>query len=190
MILIIDNYDSFTYNLVQMIDLITGEESRVVRNDAEEIDELLESRPSAIVISPGPGNPSAAGRSLDVIRKSGEIPLLGVCLGHQAIGEAFGGKVVRGPAPVHGKTDEVQHQGRRLFAGCPTPMIATRYHSLVIERSTIAPELEIDAETKDGVVMAVSHRERPLFGIQFHPESYGTIGGETLLRNFLERRRR
>jgi len=190
MILIIDNYDSFTFNLVQMIDSITGEESRVVRNDSEEIDALLDAPLSAIVISPGPGNPSSAGRSLDVIRRSGGTPLLGVCLGHQAIGEAFGGKVVRGPSPVHGKTDQVTHRGERLFAGCPTPMTATRYHSLVIERTSLPPELHIDAETSDGAVMAVSHRERPIFGIQFHPESYGTIGGETLMRNFLERRRR
>ena len=190
MILIIDNYDSFTFNLVQMIDALTGESSRVVRNDSPEIDLLLEQRPSAIVISPGPGTPASAGRSLDVIRGCADTPLLGVCLGHQAIGEAFGGKVVRGAVPVHGKTDQVSHRGERLFEGCPSPMTATRYHSLVIERSTIPGELEIDAETSDGAVMAVSHRSRPLFGIQFHPESYGTIGGETLLRNFLDRRRK
>lgn len=187
MILIIDNYDSFTFNLVQMVDAIAGEASVVVRNDDPEIDTLLDRGPSAIIISPGPGTPAGAGRSLDVVRRSGAIPLLGVCLGHQAIGEAFGGKTVRGPAPVHGKTDEVEHRSERLFNGCPSPMVATRYHSLVIDRSTLPAELAIDAETRDGAIMAVSHRDRPIFGVQFHPESYGTIGGEILVRNFLER---
>jgi anthranilate synthase/aminodeoxychorismate synthase-like glutamine amidotransferase len=190
MILIIDNYDSFTFNLVQMVDAMAGESSIVVRNDDPEIDALIDQRPAAIILSPGPGSPSGAGRSLDVVRRSGDIPILGVCLGHQAIGEALGGRIVRGAAPVHGKTDAVQHRGERLFEGCPSPMIATRYHSLVIERSTLPDALTIDAETRDGAIMAVSHRERPLFGVQFHPESYGTVGGEKLVRNFLERRRR
>ncbi|HEY2092534.1 MAG TPA: aminodeoxychorismate/anthranilate synthase component II [Thermoanaerobaculia bacterium] len=181
-----DNYDSFTYNLVQQIERLAGVSLTVVRNDAFEPAALIESAPRAIVISPGPGTPSRAGRCIELVRANQSIPLLGVCLGHQAIAEAFGARVVRGSVPVHGKVTEVVHRGDRLFANCDSPMSTARYHSLVIEHESLPPELLVDAETPDGVVMAVSHRDRPLFGIQFHPESYGTIGGDQLIRNFLE----
>jgi anthranilate synthase/aminodeoxychorismate synthase-like glutamine amidotransferase len=157
----------------------------VIRNDAFDPAALLESRPRAIVISPGPGTPSRAGRVVDLIRANAGIPLLGVCLGHQAIGEAFGASIVRGSVPVHGKVTEVQHHGSRLFAGCPQPMRTARYHSLVIDRATLPADLQVDATTEDGVIMAVSHRARPLFGIQFHPESFGTSCGDQLISNFL-----
>jgi anthranilate synthase/aminodeoxychorismate synthase-like glutamine amidotransferase len=184
-IIVIDNYDSFTYNLVQQIERLAGEEVRVLRNDVFEPEQLLAENPAAIVISPGPGTPSRAGRVVDLIRTNRSIPLLGVCLGHQAIGEAFGAKVVRGAVPVHGKVTKVMHGGEGLFDGCPAPMETARYHSLVIDRDTLPPEFRVDAETGDGVVMAIAHRERPLFGIQFHPESYGTEGGDKLIANFL-----
>jgi len=191
MITVIDNYDSFTYNLVQQIERLAGERVRVVRNDAFEPAELLAEKPSAIVISPGPGTPARAGRVIDLIVALAEedepIPLLGVCLGHQAIGEAFGGKIVRGPVPVHGKVTEVRHDGHGLFAGCPEPMRTARYHSLVVDRPTLPDDFFVDAETEDGLVMAISHRTKPIHGIQFHPESYGTSGGDTIISNFLER---
>jgi anthranilate synthase/aminodeoxychorismate synthase-like glutamine amidotransferase len=186
MITVVDNYDSFTYNLVQQIERLSGEPLQVVRNDAFDPEALLEQEPRAIVISPGPGTPSRAGRILELIRLNTSTPLLGVCLGHQAIGEAFGARVVRGPVPVHGKVTEVVHRGERLFAGCPSPMRAARYHSLVIDRGSLPPDFTIDAESDDGSVMAVSHTSRPLFGIQFHPESFGTDGGDRVIRNFLE----
>ena len=138
------------------------------------------------MISPGPGTPSRAGRCIDLVRANRRVPLLGVCLGHQAIGEAFGAHVIRGGVPVHGKVTDVVHRGERLFANCDSPLSAARYHSLVIERGSLPDELLVDAETSDGVVMAISHRERPVFGIQFHPESYGTTGGDQLILNFLE----
>lgn len=185
MITLIDNYDSFTYNLAQLIESLTGEPLEVVRNDAFEVAPLLGSNPRAIVISPGPGTPAKAGRCVELIRRNERVPLLGVCLGHQAIGEAFGARVARGPLPVHGKASEVHHQGARLFQGCPRPMNAARYHSLVIEADTLPEFMSIDARTADGIVMAVSHASRPIFGIQFHPESYGTTGGEQVMRNFL-----
>ncbi|MCU1246838.1 MAG: trpG [Acidobacteria bacterium] len=187
MITVVDNYDSFTYNLVQQIERLAGQPLEVIRNDAFEPDALLARKPAAIVISPGPGTPVRAGRCLDLIRAAAEtgIPLLGVCLGHQALGEALGARVVRGGVPVHGKVTGVVHRGERLFAGCPSPLQAARYHSLVLERDSLPPELQVDAETPEGVVMAVSHRTRPLFGIQFHPESYGTTGGDQLILNFL-----
>jgi anthranilate synthase component 2 len=158
----------------------------VIRNDAFDPAELLERKPRAIVISPGPGTPSRAGRTLDLIRANEHIPLLGVCLGHQAIGEAFGARIIRGGVPVHGKVTEVVHRGERLFANCTSPLSSARYHSLVIDRESLPDELLVDAETPDGVIMAVSHATRPIFGIQFHPESYGTTGGDQLIRNFLE----
>ena len=185
MITVIDNYDSFTYNLVQQIERLARERVRVVRNDAFDPDELLASKPRAIVISPGPGTPARAGRCIDLIRANRTVPLLGVCLGHQAIAEAFGAKVVRGEVPVHGKVSDVRHRGERLFAGCPEPMHTARYHSLVVQRDTLPDFLEVDAETDDGAIMAVSHRELPIYGIQFHPESYGTTGGDQLILNFL-----
>jgi anthranilate synthase component II len=163
---------------------------RVVRNDAFDPRFLLADNPQAIVISPGPGTPARAGRVLELIRANDSIPLLGVCLGHQAIGEAFGGHIVRDAIPVHGKVTEVRHEGERLFAGCPSPMRTARYHSLIVDRSTLPKELSIDAETDDGVVMAVSHRQRPIYGIQFHPESFGTTGGDAIIINFLREARR
>ena len=185
MITVVDNYDSFTYNLVQQIERISAYELQVVRNDAFEVDALLDQEPEAIVISPGPGTPARAGRILELIRMNDSIPLLGICLGHQALGEAFGARIVRGRVPVHGKLSEVRHERRGLFAGCPTPMQTARYHSLVVEHATVPGFLSVDAETDDGAIMALTHRERPIFGIQFHPESYGTTGGDQLIRNFL-----
>src|SRR5512142_1515647 len=163
MIVVVDNYDSFTYNLVQQIERLAGEALHVVRNDAFDPDELIAQKPRAIVISPGPGTPARAGRVLDLIRANDAIPMLGVCLGHQAIGEAFGGRVVRGPVPVHGKVSAVSHHGERLFAGCDSPLQTARYHSLVVDRQSLPSELEVDAETDDGLVMAVSHRSRPMY---------------------------
>ena len=185
MITVVDNYDSFTFNLVQQIERLAGERLRVIRNDAFDPAELLAEKPAAIVISPGPGTPARAGRCIDLIRANDSIPLLGVCLGHQAIAEAFGAKVVRGALPVHGKISAVRHRGQRLFAGCPDPMQTARYHSLVVEHATVPDFLQVDAETDDGAIMALSHKDRPIFGIQFHPESYGTSGGDQLIANFL-----
>ncbi|MGA7616462.1 MAG: aminodeoxychorismate/anthranilate synthase component II [Thermoanaerobaculia bacterium] len=184
MIAMIDNYDSFTWNLVQQIEVVSGRRVEVVRNDEFEIDALLASNPDAIVISPGPGTPSHAGKIVDLVRHLDGTPLLGVCLGHQAIAEAFGAEIVRAPEPVHGKVDSIRHQGRRLFDGCTNPFRATRYHSLVADAATLPAGLEVDAATDDGCVMAVSHRTRPIFGIQFHPESYGTTEGDRLIANF------
>jgi len=185
MITVVDNYDSFTYNLVQQIERLAGERLEVVRNDAFEPDALLRAKPRAIVVSPGPGTPARAGRCIELIRANTDIPLLGVCLGHQAIAEAFGASVVRGSEPVHGKVSAVQHHDEGLFAGCDRPMQTARYHSLVVERESLPSFLRIDAETEDGAIMALTHRERPMFGIQFHPESYGTTGGDRLIENFL-----
>ena len=184
-IVVIDNYDSFTYNLVQQIERLARERVRVVRNDAFDPAALLAAKPYAIVISPGPGTPDRAGRCIELIRANRLTPLLGVCLGHQAIAEAFGGRVVRGEVPVHGKVTEIRHGGDRLFAGCPMPMRTARYHSLVVERESIGGDFTIDAHSDDGAIMAISHTRRPIFGIQFHPESYGTSGGDQLILNFL-----
>jgi len=185
MLLVIDNYDSFTYNLVQQIERLAGERLRVIRNDDFDPASLLDEKPRALVISPGPGTPSRAGRCVELIRANRSIPLLGVCLRHQAIAESFGARVVRGEVPVHGKVTEVHHRGERLFAGCPEPMQSARYHSLVVDRATLSDDFDVDAESDDGAVMAISHRTLPLFGIQFHPESFLTIEGPNLLRNFL-----
>jgi len=185
MLTVIDNYDSFTYNLVQQIERLAGVALRVIRNDAFDPHKLLAERPCSIVISPGPGTPARAGRIVELIRANQSTPLLGVCLGHQAIGEAFGARIVRGTVPVHGKVTNVLHEGHRLFQGCPAPMRTARYHSLVIDRDSLPDDLIVDAESPDGVIMAVSHRHRPIFGIQFHPESYGTTSGDQLIRNFL-----
>jgi anthranilate synthase/aminodeoxychorismate synthase-like glutamine amidotransferase len=185
MIVLIDNYDSFTFNLAQLLELESGMAVEVVRNDAFEPEGLLDSAPKAIVISPGPGVPSRAGRIVETIRANRSIPLLGVCLGHQAIAEAFGGRIVRAAAPMHGKVDPVDHEGRRLFEGCARPLRVARYHSLVAEAATLPDELEIDAVATDGAIMAISHRSRPVFGLQFHPESIGTEDGPRIVANFL-----
>ena len=187
MILIIDNYDSFTYNLVQLLAAL-GAEVEVRRNDTLTAAEALALGPAGIVVSPGPGTPDDAGISRDVIRAAADagIPLLGVCLGHQSIAEVFGGTVCRSPKAVHGKTDEVTHDGRGLFAGIPSPFTATRYHSLCVDANSIPDVLEVQATTPDGVVMGLRHRELPIFGVQFHPESVLTPEGTKLLANFLD----
>ena len=183
MILVIDNYDSFTYNLVQYLGEL-GEELRVFRNNKISLQEIERLKPARIVISPGPGTPADAGITEDVVRcfhKS--TPILGVCLGHQAIGEVFGGKIVRAPTLMHGKTSDIFHDGKKLFAGLPQGFTATRYHSLMV--TDVPTSLEISAETKDGVVMGLRHRDFPTEGIQFHCESIMTTVGKNLLRNFL-----
>jgi anthranilate synthase component II len=188
MLLVIDNYDSFTYNLVQYL----GELGAVVdvrRNDEITVDDIGRMRPDAVVLSPGPGAPAQAGVTVDAIRRWGrEIPTLGVCLGHQAIGEAYGGRVVRAGRVMHGKTSHVDHSGTHLFAGLPTPLEVMRYHSLVIETSSLPPALEVLARACDDPteLHAVRHREHPVYGVQFHPESVLTRHGKTILRNFLE----
>ena len=187
MLLMIDNYDSFTYNLVQYLGEL-GAELRVYRNDAITLDEVEALAPAGIVVSPGPGTPREAGVSVPVIRRCAErIPILGVCLGHQAIGEVFGGVVERAPVPVHGKTALVHHDGRGVFAGLPTPFEATRYHSLVVRRAGLPACLEVSAESDDGLVMGLRHRTLQVEGVQFHPESILTVSGKALLGNFLAR---
>lgn len=188
MILVIDNYDSFTYNLVQYLGEL-GAEVVVRRNDAISVDEIGRLAPSAIVISPGPCTPKEAGVTVETIRHWGStIPILGVCLGHQAIGEAYGGEVVRAERVMHGKTSQVCHDGSGIFAGLPSPMEVMRYHSLIVERDTIPEALEIIAVADDDAseVHAVRHREHPVHGVQFHPESVMTPHGKALLKNFLE----
>ena len=185
MIVVIDNYDSFTYNLVQYLGELGGE-PHVVRNDSVDVAAVAALKPQRIVISPGPGTPDQAGISMDVIRRLGEhTPILGVCLGHQAIGQAFGGTVARAKAQMHGKTSEIRHDGRGVFAGLSNPFTATRYHSLVILPHTVPPELEVTAWAEDGEIMGVRHRSLPIEGVQFHPESILTLEGKRLLGNFL-----
>ena len=186
MILLVDNYDSFTFNLFQYLGEL-GAEVRVVRNDALSVDDALALKPEKIVISPGPGTPDDAGISLELIRRS-PVPLLGVCLGHQALGQVFGGKVVRAPKLMHGKTSEIRHDGKTLFSGLPDPFTAMRYHSLVVAPETVPDCLEVSAWTDDSVIMGLRHRQHALEGVQFHPESILTTTGKALLRNFLERR--
>ena len=187
MLLVIDNYDSFTYNLVQYLGEL-GAEMKVVRNDELTVEKIEnEVRPERILISPGPGTPDDAGISLDTIKRfAGKIPILGVCLGHQAIGQHFGGKVVRAPEPVHGKPVEVRHDGRTIFNEIDGEFTAGRYHSLVVERESLPECLEISAESPDGLIMAMRHRELPIEGVQFHPESILTEHGKLMLKNFLE----
>ena len=189
MILVIDNYDSFTYNLVQYLGEL-GAEVRVVRNDATSPEAIGAMQPERIVISPGPGRPEQAGITMDVIRKLGAVtPILGVCLGHQAIGAVFGGAVVRAAAPMHGKTSTIEHDGRGVFVGIDGPFVASRYHSLVVSDEGFPSELEVSARTReDNTIMALRHRERPIHGVQFHPESILTGEGRRLLRNFLDRK--
>jgi anthranilate synthase/aminodeoxychorismate synthase-like glutamine amidotransferase len=183
MILLVDNYDSFTFNLYQYLGEL-GAEVTVVRNDALTVDEALAMKPEKIVISPGPGTPDQAGISLELVRRT-TVPLLGVCLGHQALGQAFGGRVVRAPKLMHGKTSEIRHDGRTVFAGLPDPFTATRYHSLVVAAESVPDCLEVSAWTDGGVVMGLRHKERPIEGVQFHPESILTTAGKDLLANFL-----
>ena len=186
-LLMIDNYDSFTYNLVQYLGEL-GADVAVKRNDAIDVDGVRAMRPAAIVISPGPCTPSEAGISLKLLREmSGEVPILGVCLGHQCIGEAFGGKVVRAGRLMHGKTSPVIHDGNTIFAGLPSPFEAMRYHSLIVDAATIPPALEISAHTAENEVMGLRHRELNVEGVQFHPESILTTEGKHLLKNFLDR---
>jgi anthranilate synthase/aminodeoxychorismate synthase-like glutamine amidotransferase len=186
MIFVVDNYDSFTWNLVQALGKL-DRDVEVARNDRFDPEEIAARRPSAIVVSPGPGRPERAGRTFEMIAAAerGEIPLLGVCLGHQAIAAFHGGCVERAPAPRHGKTSPVVHDGSPLFAGMANPFEAGRYHSLVVREEGLPEELAVTARTPDGVVMALSHRSRPVFGVQFHPESVLTPEGETLLANFV-----
>ncbi len=187
MILMIDNYDSFTYNLVQYLGEL-GQELKVVRNDKMTVAGIRRLRPEAIVISPGPGTPQDAGISVEVVRElAGRIPILGVCLGHQAIGYAFGCRIVRAKRLMHGKTSMIHHNGKDIFKGLPTPFEATRYHSLIIEPKSLVPELEVTAWTREKEIMGVRHRRFPVFGVQFHPESIMTTSGKQLLKNFLRR---
>jgi anthranilate synthase component 2 len=186
MFLLIDNYDSFTYNLVHYLGEL-GADVVVRRNDVLTVDEALNLNPQGIVISPGPCDPDRAGICLKLIERAApRIPLLGVCLGHQAIGQAFGGKVVRAPMPMHGKVSAIYHKSMGVLRGLPNPFHATRYHSLIVDRASLPDCLEITAETKDGLIMALAHRSLPVHGVQFHPESIATEHGHDMLRNFLE----
>lgn len=188
MIMVIDNYDSFTYNLVQYLGEL-GEEVQVFRNDEITIQEIEALAPDHILISPGPCTPNEAGISLELLQHfKGSIPIFGVCLGHQAIGQAFGGNVIRAERLMHGKTSPIHHNGTSVFEGMESPFTATRYHSLIVERESLPDCLEITAETAEGEIMALRHKEYPIEGVQFHPESIITDHGHTMLRNFLKRR--
>jgi anthranilate synthase component 2 len=186
MIVLIDNYDSFTWNLVHYLGEL-GARTEVVRNDQRSVDEVLAARPQAIVLSPGPCDPDRAGICLELIQRAGpDIPLLGVCLGHQAIGQAYGGRVIRADEVMHGKTSAIHHRGADLFRGLDSPFAATRYHSLVVARDGFPDCLDVTAETEDGTIMALAHRNHPVYGVQFHPESIASEHGHALLRNFLD----
>jgi anthranilate synthase/aminodeoxychorismate synthase-like glutamine amidotransferase len=184
-VVVVDNYDSFVYNLVQELGEL-GAEPVVFRNDAIDVAGIRAERPDAVLISPGPGRPEDGGVSLDAIRAlAGEVPLLGVCLGHQCVGQAFGGEIVSAPNLMHGKTSEIHHDGTGIFAGLPNPFVATRYHSLVVRPDSVPAALEVTATSTDGVVMGLRHRDLPVEGVQFHPESVLTASGPALLANFL-----
>ena len=186
MILVVDNYDSFTYNLVHYLNEL-GAETLVHRNDALSAEEAIALKPEGVLLSPGPCTPNEAGVCLDLLAKAPEdLPILGVCLGHQAIGQAFGGEVIRAASLMHGKTSPMHHTGKGVFAGLPNPFTATRYHSLSVRRETMPEVLEITAWTEDGEVMGLQHVSRPIFGVQFHPETIATEGGHALLSNFLD----
>jgi anthranilate synthase/aminodeoxychorismate synthase-like glutamine amidotransferase len=189
MVLVLDNYDSFTYNLVQYLGEL-GADVTVVRNDAATLDEIAATRPDHIVISPGPGRPEDAGVTMALIERMGRAtPILGVCLGHQAIGAVFGGRVVRAPVPMHGKTSTIEHNGRGVFSGLTGPFQASRYHSLIVAEEDLPAELEVTARTReDKLIMGLRHRQRPIHGVQFHPESILTDEGRKILRNFLDNR--
>jgi len=185
MVLVIDNYDSFTYNLVQYLGEMTGD-VRVFRNDQISVEDVQALRPQAVVLSPGPCTPAEAGISNELITTlAGRVPVLGVCLGHQCIGAAFGGRVVRASEPVHGKTSEVRHDGRTIYEDLPNPLVGTRYHSLIVERQSLPDSLEVSAELADGTIMGLRYRDALVEGVQFHPESVLTAPGKQLLRNFL-----
>jgi len=184
-ILLLDNYDSFTYNLAQYLGEL-GCQVEVHRNDRISVEQIAQRKPERIVISPGPCTPQEAGISVEMIQKLAEkIPILGVCLGHQAIGAAFGGKIIRAPKLFHGKTSQIRHDGSGVFRGLPNPFTATRYHSLIVERKSLPAELQVTAETDDDIIMGMQHRHYPLMGVQFHPESVLTESGKQLLKNFL-----
>jgi anthranilate synthase/aminodeoxychorismate synthase-like glutamine amidotransferase len=184
-ILLLDNYDSFTYNLAQYLGEL-GCEVEVHRNDKISVEDIIRRKPQKIVISPGPCTPQEAGICVELIQKlAGKIPILGVCLGHQAIGAAFGGKIIRAPKLFHGKTSDIEHDGKGVFRKLTNPFTATRYHSLIVERKSLPRELTITAETQDGIIMGMRHKRYPLEGVQFHPESVLTIAGKELLQNFL-----
>ena len=186
MILVIDNYDSFTYNLVHYLNEL-GAETRVVRNDDLSVDEALALKPDAVLLSPGPCTPNEAGICLDLLKSApDDLPIFGVCLGHQAMGQAFGGEVVRAKTLMHGKTSPIHHEGKSVFAGLDEPFTAARYHSLAVKRETLPDVLEVTAWTEDGEIMGLSHKTRPVHGVQFHPESIATEGGHDLLANFLD----
>ena len=186
MILVIDNYDSFTYNLVQYLGEL-GAEVEVFRNDAIDVAGVDRRAPEGILISPGPGTPDDAGVTLEVLKAfTGKLPLFGVCLGHQAIGQVFGGDVVRAPRLMHGRTSPIEHDGRGVCRGLPSPYRATRYHSLIVKRETLPAELEVTAQTAEGEIMGLRHVRHPIFGVQFHPESFLTEHGHAMLQNFLE----
>ena len=186
MILVIDNYDSFTYNLVHYLNEL-GAETLVYRNDALSVEEALGLKPQGVLLSPGPCTPNEAGICLDLLAAApDELPILGVCLGHQSIGQAYGGQVVRAKSIMHGKTSQIEHTGKGIFAGLPNPVTATRYHSLSVEQSTMPDVLEVTAWTEDGEVMGFQHKTKPVHGVQFHPESIATEGGHAMLANFLK----
>jgi len=186
MLILIDNYDSFTYNLVHFLGEL-GASCEVIRNDKITAEEVMQKKPKAIVLSPGPCTPNEAGICLDLIAKAGgKIPLLGVCLGHQAIGQVYGGKVIRAPEPLHGKLSTIRHTGEGVFKGLPDKFDVTRYHSLIVERNSLPDELEVTAETPDGLIMGLQHKTHPVHGVQFHPESIASQQGHALLANFLQ----
>jgi anthranilate synthase component 2 len=186
MIVLIDNYDSFTFNLVQYLGDL-GADVVVHRNDKVTVDQVLAADPDAIVLSPGPCTPKEAGICCDLIEQASDrVPIFGVCLGHQAMGQVFGGDVVRAPAPVHGKTSEIHHQGQGVFRGINHPFRATRYHSLIVDRDSLPPALTVTAQTDDGLIMGLAHQNRPVHGVQFHPESIASEHGHTILKNFLD----
>lgn len=186
MLVLIDNYDSFTYNLVQYFGDL-GQDVTVYRNDEITVPALLDLKPDGIIISPGPGAPAQAGICLELVKEAAKrgVPLLGICLGHQAIGQAFGGQVVRAPQPMHGKISAIIHEGKGLFSNLPSPYTATRYHSLVVDRDSLPACLEITAKSEDGLIMGLAHREKPICGVQYHPESIASEHGHTLLENFV-----